>query len=231
MSPRPRFTRPTKTYSGYIFDCDGTLVDTMKLHHQAWRGALSHAGATFDFTWDVFIRRAGMTLERTVLELNLEFGTHFDPELIAEAQRQRYGSLARDTLPIAPVVAYARALHEQGKRLAVASGSRRLAVVGALSHVGILDWFKVIVTPEDVSQGKPSPESFLLAAELLGVPAAECLVIEDGEMGFEAARRAGMDYAVVFPDDSEASVTALRAGPEQPAPRAEEFAEAKTAKF
>lgn len=195
-----RFTAPTQDYSGYIFDCDGTLVDTMKLHHRAWCGALSQAGATFHFSWPVFIKRAGMTLERTVSELNLEFGTAFDPIQVASAQREFYDHLVRETEPVVPVVEFARELRARGKRLAVASGSQRRAVLAALEHVKIRDWFEVIITPEDVTHGKPSPESFLLAAERLEVPPAECLVIEDGEMGFEAARRAGMDYSVVLPE-------------------------------
>lgn len=200
MAPLPRFTPPTKDYAGYIFDCDGTLVDTMKLHHRAWSQALSDAGAPFKFTWDIFVGRAGMTLEKTVEELNRQFGTLLEPDMVALAQRASYGALLEETQPIAPVVEFARALRARGCPLAVGSGSRRDAVVGALARVGILDWFPVIVTPEDVSHGKPSPETFLLAAERLGVAPSECLVIEDGEMGFEAARRAGMDFAVVLPD-------------------------------
>ncbi len=195
-----RFTAPTKDYKGYIFDCDGTLVDTMKLHHRAWCGALSQAGAAFEFSWEVFIKRAGMTLERTVSELNIEFGATFDPVRVASAQRESYDLLVCEAEPVVPVVEFARKLWTRGQKLAVASGSQRKAVLAALERVKVRDWFEVIVTPEDVTHGKPSPESFLLAAERLGVPPADCLVIEDGEMGFEAARRAGMDYAVVLPD-------------------------------
>lgn len=201
MLARPRFVAPTKDYAGYIFDCDGTLVDTMKLHHRAWKHALTQAGADFEFSWSIFVKRAGMTLERTVEELNAQFGTKLDPLLIASAQREAYGRIVEETQPIAPVVEFARELRERRCRLAVASGSARPAVVGALNRVGILDWFQVIVTPEDVRQGKPSPETFLLAASRLDVAPSECLVIEDGEMGFEAARRAGMDYAIVLADD------------------------------
>jgi HAD superfamily hydrolase (TIGR01509 family) len=197
---QPRFIAPTKDYSGYIFDCDGTLVDTMKLHHRAWCSALSQAGATFEFSWEVFIKRAGMTLERTVSELNLEFNVAFDPLHVASAQREYYDLLVSETEPVVPVVEFARELRARGKKLAVASGSQKRAVLAALEQVKVRDWFEVIITPEDVSHGKPSPESFLLAAERIGVSPAECLVIEDGEMGFEAARRAGMDYAVVLPE-------------------------------
>jgi HAD superfamily hydrolase (TIGR01509 family) len=192
-----RFTPPVRPYSAYIFDCDGTLIDTMPLHHQAWKEALWNAGARFDFTWDVFVRRAGMTIEQTVRELSKQFDVALDPIQVTAAQRAAYTRLEPQIQPIAEVVAFADDLKRDGRPLAVASGSNRESVERALRAVGIWDWFKTVVTPEAVERGKPHPDMFLLAAARLGARPSDCLVIEDGEMGFEAARRAQMDFAVV----------------------------------
>jgi len=102
------FIAPKRTYAGYIFDCDGTLADSMPLHHQAWISAFRAHDASIDFSWELFMRRAGMTLERTVEELNLELGLTLDPPRVAAEQRRVYQLLMRDIRPIEPVVAFAR---------------------------------------------------------------------------------------------------------------------------
>jgi beta-phosphoglucomutase-like phosphatase (HAD superfamily) len=185
-------TFDTTRYDAAIFDCDGTLVDTMPLHHAAWQAAFARFQAPFEFTWDLFQRRAGMTLERTVEELNVEFGCELPPSLVADAEREEYRRRSDQIVPIDYVVRFAREV--AGCRpVAVASGSSRASVEHALGHVGLLDCFHTIVTAGDVREGKPSPETFLLAASRLSVPPDRCLVVEDGELGLEAARRAGMD--------------------------------------
>lgn len=193
-----RFTPPRNIehYQGFIFDCDGTLADTMPAHFIAWRNALLEGGATFEFTWPLFVSRAGMTMERTVIELSEQFGEPLDSDLIATRQRIIFHELSAQIEPIVEVTEFARALHGNHP-IAVASGSSRTSVDRTLTTIGVRHLFEVIVTPEDVTHGKPSPESFLLAAERLGILPSQCLVIEDGELGFEAARRAGMDYVVV----------------------------------
>lgn len=198
MNPQPRFSTPQKQYDGYIFDCDGTLADSMPLHFAAWQAALHAGGATFEFTWQLFEKRAGMSLEGTVEALAEEFSVTLDPHGVAEIQRRHFAALEREMGPVAEVVAFARQI--RGSRpTAVASGSARKNVERTLDLIGVRDLFEVIVTPEDVERGKPHPDMFLLAARKMGVEPQRCLVIEDAHLGFEAARRAGMDYAVVFP--------------------------------
>src|SRR5690606_32499419 len=85
-----RISPPERLFSGYIFDCDGTLADTMPLHHLAWQRALAEQGATFSFDWDLFVSRAGMTLEQTVVELAAQFSVPLDPVATARAQRLHY---------------------------------------------------------------------------------------------------------------------------------------------
>jgi beta-phosphoglucomutase-like phosphatase (HAD superfamily) len=192
------FEWPSGTYAGYIFDCDGTLADTMPLHHRAWREALRAGGAAFDFHWDLFMSRAGMTLERTVAELAEQFRVELHAETIAVTQRRRFLELESGVLPITDVVAFARRMASTHP-ISVASGSLRPHVERTLAHIGARDLFEVIVTPEDVTHGKPDPEMFLLAAERMGVPPSQCLVFEDADLGIEAARRAGMASVRVTP--------------------------------
>jgi HAD superfamily hydrolase (TIGR01509 family) len=191
-----RFVPPTRAYAGYIFDCDGTLVDSMLLHFRAWRHALGTHGAPFEFDWPLFTSRAGMPLEQTVLELNAQFGTRLNPVPIVALQRTTYRALLPSVTAIAPVVEYARRVALTAP-VGVASGGHREEVEISLSNIGLAGLFRSIVTGSDVVRGKPEPEIFLRCAEELGVTPASCLVIEDGELGIEAARRAGMDWVRV----------------------------------
>jgi HAD superfamily hydrolase (TIGR01509 family) len=193
-----RFTPPNNLehYDAFIFDCDGTLADTMPAHFIAWRRALAEGGLTLEFGWSLFVSRAGMSMESTVLELGAQFAQGLDANQISLRQRAIFHELSERIEPISEVCDFARSLF--GKHpIAVASGSSRKSVERTLTAISVRDLFEVIVTPEDVEHGKPSPDSFLLAAKKLGVDPERCLVIEDAELGFEAARRAGMDYAVV----------------------------------
>jgi beta-phosphoglucomutase-like phosphatase (HAD superfamily) len=198
---------PTR-YDAAIFDCDGTLVDTMPLHHAAWRAAFDRFQAPFDFTWDLFLRRAGMTLEGTVEGLNVEFTCALPPRLVADTQREEYWRRSDRIAPIDHVVRFAREVGGHHP-LAVASGSSRASVEHALTRIGLLDAFQTIVAAGDVREGKPSPEAFLLAASRLSVSPERCLVLEDGELGLEAARRAGMD-AYRVGRDGEATLRRVR---------------------
>lgn len=187
---------PERRYRGFIFDCDGTLVDSMKLHHRAWSLAFSDHGAKFDFHWDLFMSRAGMGLEQTVLELNEEFGERMVPRVVIETQRVHYGASLHLLEPVAEVVAIARELAPHFP-LSVASGGEKAVVFSSLETIGIKDLFGHIVCQQDVVNGKPDPEMFLKCADLMGVPPHECLVFEDGALGIVAAQRAGMAWVAV----------------------------------
>ncbi|MDX2051428.1 MAG: HAD family phosphatase [Polyangiaceae bacterium] len=193
---RVRFTPPTQTFGGYIFDCDGTLADSMPLHHDAWKFALKECGAEFEFTWEIFASRGGMPLEQTVRELNQQFCCELDPIAIAAAQRVHFEARLHELQPISEVTHFARQVQAQ-RPVSVASGNLRLQVVRSLHTIGVGDIFDIIVTPEQVERGKPHPDMFLLAAELMGVRPKDCLVIEDSPLGIQAAERAGMAWALV----------------------------------
>jgi HAD superfamily hydrolase (TIGR01509 family) len=183
-------------FSGFIFDCDGTLADTMLLHYRAWQRALSETGAAIDFKWDLFVSRAGMSLERTVEELNQQFGSTLDQARVSEAQRCFFETELENVKPVVTVLDFARLVAKR-HRVSVASGSIRRHVEHTLELIGAHTLFDIIITPADVMHGKPAPDMFLLAAERMGVPAEECLVLEDSVLGIEAARRANMQAVLV----------------------------------
>lgn len=191
-----RFVPPTRDYQGYIFDCDGTLVDSMPLHFRAWRAAIQQHGASFEFDWALFVSRAGMPLEQTVEALNVQFSTRLDPKQVVEVQLATYRTLIAEVQAIEPVVEFARRVAAVAK-VAVASGGQRAEVEASLRNIGLYDLFPVIVAGNEVARGKPDPEILLRCADRMGVAPQDCLVIEDGELGIEAARRAGMDWVRV----------------------------------
>lgn len=191
-----RFRLPERHFSGFIFDCDGTLADTMPLHFEAWRAALRAHAAPFEFTWPLFMRRAGMTQERTVEELNLEFGCALPAKAVADLQHEQFRSRIHQVRPIVEVVDYARRVAAEHP-VAVASGGERQAVLHTLQLIGVAELFEVVVVAADVARGKPAPDLFLLAARRLGVPPEHCVVFEDAELGLDAARAAGMQAVLV----------------------------------
>jgi HAD superfamily hydrolase (TIGR01509 family) len=133
-----------------------------------------------------------MTLEETVVELNREFRCTLPVTDVAAVQRAEYRRQCSAVEPIRHVAEFARALAARHP-IAVASGSSRATVEDALSRCALLGLFGTIVTPVDVAHGKPAPDLFLLAATRLSVPPSRCLVVEDGALGLQAARAAGMD--------------------------------------
>jgi len=191
------FSLPERSYSAFIFDCDGTLADSMPLHQQAWIVALRKYGATFEFGWDLFMSRAGKTIELTVSELNAEFGLALDPALVAAAQRAEYDALALGVKPLDEVVAFARERAQAGYPVSVASGGDAPTVRRTLQTIGVTELFPIVVTAEEVRHGKPAPDLFLLAARRMGVAPAECLVFEDSLLGIMAAESAGMGAVLV----------------------------------
>jgi beta-phosphoglucomutase family hydrolase len=188
----------TREYGGYIFDCDGTLADSMVVHHRAWQAAFALHGASFSFDWQLFTSRAGMSLPATVSALNAQFGLELDPETVAASQRAEYERFLPSVQPILEVVELAKRV-ARSRPVSVASGGERRIVERTLELLDLRQTFSIVVTPEDVKHGKPAPDMFLLAAERMGVAPGDCVVFEDAELGLEAARRAGMEAVLVRP--------------------------------
>ncbi len=191
-----RFVMPERSFRGIIFDCDGTLVDSMPIHYVAWVESLNHHGAPFDFTEEIFYSLAGVREQDVVKMLNEQYGSAVDPDGVAEYKFELFQKRMKEVGEIAPVADLARRAHLEGMPIAVASGSEEETVRGVLVANDLERLFEVIITPKLVQRGKPAPDMFLLAAERLGVAPEDCVVFEDGESGMQAARAAGM--AAVF---------------------------------
>lgn len=198
-------TFPEDGFDAVVFDCDGTLVDSMPAHFEAWCDALSLYGAGGVFKEDVFFAMGGRPTLDIVAELNDEYDLKLDPEAIAFAKREAFLRRLDTVALIDEVAAFASSL--RGKvPMAIATGGSRMVIEKTLQIVGISDWFDEVVTADDVSEGKPAPEIFLKAAELLGVSPLRCLALEDAPAGILAAQRAGMRViAIPTPLGSTAS--------------------------
>jgi len=189
-------TFPVNGFDAVIFDCDGTLVDSMPAHFEAWCDALSLCGEGGIFKEDVFLAMGGRPTRDIVVEINDEYDLHLDPEAVAFAKREAFLKRLHTMTLIDEVAAFAQSL--RGKvPMAVASGGSRMVVEKTLHAVGVSDWFDEVVTADDVAEGKPSPDVFLKAAQLLGVPPSKCLVLEDAPSGILAAQRAGMEVIAI----------------------------------
>ncbi len=175
---------------GLIFDCDGTLADTMPLHWRAWRAVAQRH--SFQFTEDRFYSLAGIPSRDILKVLSLEQGLRLDHFAVAKEKEAEYLPLIAQVEPINAVVAIAR---EQRGRLplAVASGGTRRIIEQVLEHLEIRPLFDAIVTSEDVQRQKPAPDIFLESARRLGVPPERCRAYEDSELGLQAIRAAGME--------------------------------------
>ncbi|MBU6238021.1 MAG: HAD-IA family hydrolase [Planctomycetes bacterium] len=177
--------------NGVIFDCDGTLVDSMPVHYLAWHRIMTEVGLRFEE--DRFYALGGMPTDRIIELLSREQQVPVDPKRTAHRKEQAFLELIHLLERIEPVVEVVRCLRGR-KPISVASGGFREIVLRQLSQVQIADWFDVIVAAEDTVRHKPEPDVFLETANRMGVPAEQCLVFEDSDLGIEAARRAGMDW-------------------------------------
>ena len=189
---------PDDTFDACLFDCDGTLIDSMPWHYRAWNAALRAGGADFDFPPDLFQSLAGMETARIVLRLNDRFQSRIDPAEVVRAKREWYLANLDGMREIPPVADFARRIAKTHP-VAVVSGGLHAVVEKSLASAGMAGLFPVIVTFEDVANGKPAPDMFLLAAERLGVPPQRCLVFEDGQLGIDGALAAGMRVVRIPP--------------------------------
>jgi len=174
-----------------IFDLDGTLADTMPYHFQAWQKACKRFGIDMDTAFlQTHTGAPGWVIAETVIEQNGMKGK-VNPEDIMQVKLDEFFTIQHRVTPIEPVAAIVHKYY--GKLpMAVGTGGHRSAVEKTLEITGLLKYFEIIVTANDVKKHKPHPETFLRCAELMGVTPDVCEVFEDGDLGIEAAKRAGM---------------------------------------
>ena len=172
-----------------LFDCDGSLVDSMPMHMKAWQEAVESAGAPFDH--EFFFSRAGMSEEEIAREYHALLGHPLDPVAVVTMKHDRFRLHMRDLKPVDIVVDIARA-HRGRLPMGVVSGGRRDIIEMELQAVGIRDLFDPVITADDNLPTKPAPDMFLEGARRLHIAPGVCQVFEDGELGLRAARAAGM---------------------------------------
>jgi len=172
-----------------IFDCDGTLVDSMPMHMEAWEKAFDRVGADYDR--DLLFSFKGMKETDVISSYNLHYSTNLDPEQMVKIKHEFLSRKIHDVKPIELTV---RLANRYNKKLpmAVVSGSPKKIVHPELTAVGIIELFETILTADDPFKPKPAPDIFLEAAKRLGVEPQYCQVFEDGDPGLESARNAGM---------------------------------------
>jgi HAD superfamily hydrolase (TIGR01509 family) len=187
---------PAGDFRAYLFDCDGTIVDSMPLHYIAWKTAFAEWNCPFPE--DLFYSWGGKPTREIISTLNEMHGLQMPVEALAEHKEELYFALLPQLKGIPEVIELIEA--EQGRiPFAVVSGGRRNSVVNALNALHLTDRFATIVSSEDYVNSKPAPDGFLLAAERLGVAPAHCLVFEDTDLGIAAATAAGMAWVKIAP--------------------------------
>lgn len=180
---------PPGIFRAYLFDCDGTVVDSMPLHYTAWKQALGEWGCDFDE--DLFYSWGGKPPAEIIATLNQMHGLNMPVEAVAERKESLYYEQLPNLKPVPEVLEHINA--QQGHiPFAIVSGSRRRSIVKSLTTVHLLDRFAVLVGSEDYARSKPAPDAFLTAAARLGIAPKDCLVFEDTEMGIQGATAAGM---------------------------------------
>ncbi len=187
---------PPGAFAGYIFDLDGTLVDTMPLHFRAWDAAMRRAGLKAPLDEELFYSLGGVPTRRVAELIAQHYQLTVDTEAIFHHKEALFTELQADAQLIGPVVDFARRV-AQTHPVAIASGGPRFIVQRSLELAGLAPLFKVVISADDVAHGKPAPDMFLLAASRMEVPAAACLVFEDAEPGMRAAEAAGMKWVRV----------------------------------
>jgi HAD superfamily hydrolase (TIGR01509 family) len=185
---------PSGKFKAYLFDCDGTVVDSMPLHYIAWSKALGEWNCPF--TEERFYRWGGMPIVEIIAKLSLEYGIAMPVAQVARRKEELYYEHLPNLRPVPEVLEHITLQHGRIP-FAVVSGSERESVEASLNATGLLEKFQTLVCAGDYANSKPDPEPFLLAAKRLGVVPDECLVFEDADIGIDAAKAAGMKWVRV----------------------------------
>jgi HAD superfamily hydrolase (TIGR01509 family) len=191
---QPKLALPNGTFKAYLFDCDGTIVDSMPLHYIAWSKALAEWNCPF--TEDRFYLWGGMPIVEIIERLSSEYGIAMPVKQVAARKEELYYEHLPNLSAVPEVLEHIERQHGSIP-FAVVSGSARESVQASLGATGLLEKFETLVCAGDYVKSKPNPEPFLLAAERLGVPPESCLVFEDAEIGIDAAKAAGMGWVRV----------------------------------
>lgn len=187
-------TIDVEKYKGLIFDMDGTLIDTMPAHVEAWRVTAEKFGFPFDAKW--LQSMGGMPSIKIAVEVSKAYGIELDPKAVSDCKMNAFSQIDESGDLISETANLLEA-NLGKKKLAVGTGSQRVSAVKLLTRVNMLDKLDALVTATDVENHKPHPQTFLTACELLGLEPQECVVFEDTDLGKQAAHAGGMDCIMV----------------------------------
>lgn len=181
---------------GAIFDLDGVLIHTAQSHLEAWQDLAAIEG--FEMPEEFFYRTFGMQNYQILPDLLPPDTPRKEIDRMSDWKEQRYREIVTDRLvPADGVVELLEDLKKAAFRLAVGSSAPRANVRLMLGQAGLMDYFDALVSGEDVSSGKPHPETFTTAGEKLMLSPHRCVVVEDAAQGVEAGKAAGMAVIAV----------------------------------
>jgi beta-phosphoglucomutase-like phosphatase (HAD superfamily) len=181
---------------GLIFDLDGTLSDSLPGHVETW----NMVGEQYGFKFDPYIivemtGRPTIEFAKKVIE---QFGIEEKPAKLARMKQEAFWNMANALQPINEVVSIVRKYY--GKLpMTVGTGASRTSAEVQLKALNITHYFDGIVSADDVDHFKPEPHTFLECARIMGIEPRFCQVFEDGELGIQAAKNAGMMVTDVRP--------------------------------
>jgi len=180
-----------------LFDLDGTLVDNMQLHIDAWVQTGEHFG--LPITEEMIQINAGIPTRQLIIKLAAENDWTLNTDEFTKLKQSTYREVKANAgaiKKIEPIIEIARYYH--GKiPMTIGTGSSRPNAIAALTDAGIIDWFDIVVSADDVDNPKPHAEVWLKGTDHIGVDPKDCLVFEDGEKGMEAADAAGIPWVDV----------------------------------
>jgi beta-phosphoglucomutase len=182
-----------------IFDLDGVIVNTDSMHYQAWKAMADDEGIYFDERINDRLRGVSrMESLEIILERARRSYSEAERQALAEAKNARYVALLEKLTPddVSPeALVVLESLRASGLKIAVGSSSRNTPLI--LKQIGLGQAFDAVADGSDITQSKPAPDVFLVAARRLGSEPAECIVVEDAQAGIEAAKAAGMLAAAI----------------------------------
>lgn len=186
------------TYKGFLFDLNGTMIDDMRYHTQAWHSILNNLGANINYE----------QVEREMYGKNEElliriFGeNHFTPDQRKEMslrKEEKYQEEFRQQLKLIDgLKGFLQKAKEHHVKMAIGTAAIMFNVDFVLDGINIRHYFDALISADDVSKSKPNPETYLLCADKLGVNPKSCVVFEDSPKGVEAAQNGGMDAVVIL---------------------------------
>ena len=172
-----------------IFDLDGTLADSIPVHSHCWD--LTCRTFNYKFPYEVMMQMTGMPTSKFAEYVKKDSGCSLSVNEIMKLKQEHFYKLTHTIRPIEKMEAFVKQ-HFGKIPMSIGTGGGRRSSSLILEAIAMREYFDVVVTADDVVNHKPSPDTFLKCAELMRVEPKYCQVFEDGEMGMEAARTAGM---------------------------------------